>query len=109
MSERVRDLKVENLGISTLQSVCAKCPYPHEQADPADRCVHRDLHVNRALRESFERREDNAPAPRSVVLEKSAHDKLQTASLQSHNFWAYQLKRAFNTGFKFKKKGETNE
>ena len=62
-----------------------------------------DLHVNRALRESFERCEDNAPAPRSVVLEKSAHDKLQTASLQSHNFWAYQLKHAFNTGFEITK------
>ena len=40
-----------------------------------------DLHVNRALRNRFEGPDDKAP--RVVVLEKSPHEKLQTASLQS--------------------------
>ena len=57
-----------------------------------------DLHVNRALRNRFEGPDDKAP--RVVVLEKSPHEKLQTASLQSHDFWAYGLAHTLNDRFK---------
>lgn len=56
-----------------------------------------DLHVNRALRNRFERSSDNAPIPPVVVLDKSPHGTLQTASRQSHDFWAYQLTHTLNT------------
>ena len=62
-----------------------------------------DLHVNRALRNRFERPDDNAPVPRVIVLEKSPHVKLQTASRQSHEFWAYQLTHTLNTNFEITK------
>ena len=58
-----------------------------------------DLHVNRALQNRFQRRIDNAPAPPVVILEKSPPDRLQTASRQSHDFWAYQLTHTLNTKF----------
>ena len=57
-----------------------------------------DLHVNRALRNRFEGPDDKVP--RVVVLEKSPHEKLQTASLQSRDFWAYGLAHTLNDEFK---------
>ena len=62
-----------------------------------------DLHVNRALRNRFERSVDRAQIPQVVVLEKSPSDKLQTASLQSHDYWAYQLTHTLNVRFKITK------
>lgn len=59
-----------------------------------------DLHVNRVLRNRFERPANDVALPPVVVLEKSDPTKLQTASLQSHNFWAYQLTHTFNTKFR---------
>lgn len=59
-----------------------------------------DLHVNKALRNRCERRDDKASAPQVVVLEKSPDGKLQTASLQSHDFWAYQLTHTLDTRFR---------
>ena len=58
-----------------------------------------DLHVNRVLRNRFERPANDAALPQVVVLEKSNPTKLQTASLQSHDFWAYQLTHTLNTKF----------
>ena len=58
-----------------------------------------DLHVNRSLRNRFDRPDDDAPHPKSVVLEKSPHRKLQTASLQINDYWAYQLTHTLNTRF----------
>ena len=63
-----------------------------------------DLHVNRALRSRFERPVDYTPAPHVVVLEKSPHGKPQTASRQSHDFWAYQLTHTLNTKFELTKR-----
>lgn len=59
-----------------------------------------DLHVNRALRNRFERTPNDAALPQVVVLEKSDSTKLQTASLQSRDFWAYQLTHTFSTKFR---------
>jgi SIR2-like protein len=58
-----------------------------------------DLHVNRVLRNRFECTANDVALPPVVVLEKSDPTKLQTASLQSHNLWAYQLTHTFNTKF----------
>ena len=58
-----------------------------------------DLHVNRALRNRFERPDDDMQVPQVIVLEKSPHEQPQTASLQSHDFWAYQLTHTLSTGF----------
>ena len=58
-----------------------------------------DLHVNRVLRNRFERPTNDVALPPVVVLEKSNPTKLQTASLQSHTFWAYQLTHTLNTRF----------
>lgn len=59
-----------------------------------------DLHVNRVLRNRFERPANDAALPKVVVLEKSEPAKLQTASLQSHEFWAYQLTHTLSTKFR---------
>lgn len=59
-----------------------------------------DLHVNRVLRNRFERPANDAALPQVVVLEKSNPTKLQTASLQSHDFWAYQLTHTLSTKFR---------
>ena len=59
-----------------------------------------DLHVNRVLRNRFERHADDAALPQVVVLEKSNRTKLQTASIQSHDFWAYQLTHTLSTRFR---------
>ena len=58
-----------------------------------------DPHVNRALRNRFERTDDVVTIPKVVVLEKSERDRLQSASLQSHSFWSYQLTHTLNTRF----------
>ena len=58
-----------------------------------------DLHVNRSLRNRFDRSDNDAPHPKSVVLEKSSHRKLKTASLQINDYWAYQLTHTLNTRF----------
>lgn len=58
-----------------------------------------DPHVNKALRNGFDRA-DNAPRPKAVVLEKTPHERLQTASRQSHDYWAYQLGHTLNTAFR---------
>ncbi len=62
-----------------------------------------DLHVNRAIRSRFERPVDNARLPQVLILEKSPNNKLQTASRQSHDFWAYQMTHTLNTRFKITK------
>ena len=62
-----------------------------------------DLHVNRALQNRFERPIDDAPGPPVIVLEKSPQANLQTASRQSHDFWAYQLTHTLNTRFEVTK------
>ena len=62
-----------------------------------------DLHVNRALQNRFERSDDAVQIPQVVVLEKSPNDKLQTASLQSHDYWAYQLTHTLNVRFRITK------
>ena len=59
-----------------------------------------DLHVNHVLRNRFEGPDDDKAHPQLVILEKSAQDKLQTASLQSHSFWDYQLTHTLNTKFR---------
>ena len=58
-----------------------------------------DLHVNRCLRNRFDKPDDEAPHPKAVVLEKSPHGRLQTASLQVNDYWAYQLTHTLNTRF----------
>lgn len=58
-----------------------------------------DLHVNRALQNRFERPDHDTPYPQVVILEKSSPRKLQTASLQSHDFWAYQLTHTLKVRF----------
>ena len=58
-----------------------------------------DLHVNRCLRIRFDRIDDEAAHPKAVVLEKSPHGRLQTASLQANDYRAYQLTHTFNTRF----------
>jgi len=58
-----------------------------------------DLHVNRALRNRFERSANDTALPPVVVLAKSDPTTLQTASIQSHKIWAYQLTHTFNTKF----------
>jgi hypothetical protein len=66
-----------------------------------------DLHVNRALRNRFERRITRRgirrPLPQVVVLTKTCSDSLQTASRQSHEFWAFQLTHTLNTRFEITK------
>ena len=62
-----------------------------------------DLHVNRALRNRFERRAKGGPVPPVVVLDKSPNSRHQTASRQSHDFWAYQLTHTLDTKFKTEK------
>lgn len=59
-----------------------------------------DLHVNRSLRNGFDRAGDAAPPPKAVVLEKSSDRQLQTASRQSHDYWAYQLTHTLNVRFR---------
>ena len=59
-----------------------------------------DPHVNRALRNGLDRPDDGAPIPQAVVLEKTPHEHLQTASRQSHDHWAYQLGHTLNTAFR---------
>ena len=59
-----------------------------------------DLHVNRVIRNRFDRPDDDVPFPPVVVITKSCPDTLQTASRQSHEFWAYQLTHTLNTKFK---------
>ena len=68
-----------------------------------------DRHINRALRSRFERPGNSKNIPKVVVLEKSSHKKLQTASLQSHNFWAYQLTHTLKTKFKITRAHMKNE
>ncbi len=58
-----------------------------------------DLHVNRVIRNRFERPANDEALPPVVVLEKSNPTKLQTASLQGYDFWAYQLTHTLNTKF----------
>lgn len=58
-----------------------------------------DLHVNRCLRNRFDGPDDEAPYPKAVILEKSPLGRLQTASLQVNDYWAYQLTHTFNTRF----------
>ena len=58
-----------------------------------------DLHVNRSLRNRFDRPDDDAAHPKAVVLEKSPHRRPQTASLQIYNYWAYQMTHTLNTRF----------
>ena len=62
-----------------------------------------DFHVNRVLRNRFERPANAVALPSVVVLEKSDPTKLQTASRQSREFWAYQLTHTFNTKFEITK------
>lgn len=59
-----------------------------------------DLHVNRALRKRFHMPDNDTPFPKAIILEKSPCDKLRTASLQSHDFWAYQLTHTLDTKFR---------
>lgn len=58
-----------------------------------------DLHVNRVLRNRFEGLVNDRTFPQVLILEKSATNRLQTASLQSHDFWSYQLTHTLNTRF----------
>ena len=58
-----------------------------------------DLHVNRALRNRFERHDDETCVPKVVIVDKSRRDKRQMASLQSHQFWSYQLTHTLDTRF----------
>ena len=58
-----------------------------------------DLHVNRSLRNRFDRPDDDAAHPKAVVLEKSPQRRLQTASLQIYDYWAYQMTHTLNTRF----------
>ena len=58
-----------------------------------------DLHVNRALRNRFDHPANDAALPQVVVLTKSCPDSPQTASHQSHEFWAYQLTHTLGTKF----------
>ena len=62
-----------------------------------------DLHVNRALRNRFERRVNSALVPPVVVLDKSPNSRHQTASRQSHDFWAYQLTHTLDMKLKINK------
>ena len=62
-----------------------------------------DSHVNRVIQNRFEVTDDESPHPRVVILEKSSPTKPQTASIQSHNFWAYQLTHTLNTRFRITK------
>ena len=62
-----------------------------------------DLHVNRSLRNAVDRPDDYASLPKAVVLEMSPPESLQTASLQSHDYWAYQLTHTLDTKFKMTK------
>ena len=62
-----------------------------------------DLHVNRSLLNTVDRPDDDPPLPRAVILEMSPPEKLQTASLQSHDYWAYQLTHTLDTKFKMTK------
>ena len=59
-----------------------------------------DPHVNRALRNGFDRPDDDAPLPKAVVLEKTPHEHPQTASRQSHDYWAYQLRHTIDIAFR---------
>ncbi len=58
-----------------------------------------DPHVNRALRNGFVRPDDDAPRPKAVVLEKTPHEHPQTATRQSHDHWAYQLRHTLDIAF----------
>ena len=59
-----------------------------------------DLHVNRVLQNRFEGPDDERPFPQVIILEKSSPNKLQTASIQSYDFWAWQLTHTLNTRFR---------
>ena len=62
-----------------------------------------DLHVNRSLRNAVDRPDHDLPLPRTAILDWSPREKLQTASLQSHDYWAYQLTHTFDTKFNMTK------
>ncbi len=63
-----------------------------------------DLHVNRVLRNRFEGPVNDRTLPQVIVLAKSNPMKLQTANLQDHDFWAYQLTHTLNTKFRISQK-----
>jgi len=59
-----------------------------------------NMHVNRALRNRFQKCVGKPKsAPRVVVLEKSRPNRSATQRLESHNFWGFERVHAFKTTF----------
>jgi len=59
-----------------------------------------DLHVNRALRNRFERRTNNDAHPQVVLLTEASPDTRMTGIRESREFWAYQLTHTLSTKFR---------
>ena len=59
-----------------------------------------DMHVNRALRNTFQKYVGMPKsAPRVVVLEKSRPNRPESQRLASHDFWVFEMTHAFKTTF----------
>ena len=58
-----------------------------------------DLHVNRALRNRFERPNDVRPHPQVVILTKSCAEQYRTGRLEGHQFWSWELTHTLKTTF----------
>ena len=58
-----------------------------------------DLHVNRAIRNRFERTYDDRSSPPVVILEKSRPERARTGRLEINQFWSYELTHTLRTTF----------
>ena len=58
-----------------------------------------DLHVNRAIRNRFERTYDDRSSPSVVILEKSRPERARTGRLEINQFWSYELTHTLRTTF----------
>lgn len=60
-----------------------------------------DLHVNRVLRNRFERPMHGSRSyPRVVILEKSCPQRKRTACLETHQYWSRELRHTLKTSFR---------
>jgi len=60
-----------------------------------------DFHVNRVLRNRFERPMHSSRSyPRAVILEKSCSQRARTAYLETHQYWSRELRHTLKTSFR---------